>query len=371
MNVLVLRNTLTPVADIIRQHGDNVVEHSELIDLEILKKNNIEFVVSHGYRHIIKPPIVNFMRNRIINLHISLLPWNRGADPNLWSFLENTPKGITIHYLDEGVDTGDIISQREFQFDIGKETLASTYRKLNNEMVELFQKTWPLIRGGGNLRKPQQNGGTNHRVSDKNYFKRLLVNGWDTPVSDILGKGSFYLRDVRVGDKETIRQWRNSTSVSKYMYTDNFITEEEHELWFQAIVKDPSCMNWIIVYNKEEVGLVNIYNIDQGNRRCCYASYIASQDLRGKGIGMLSEYYILKYLFEDLEFNKVCAEVFSFNKAGVNVHKSLGFQEEGLYRQHRMKNGQLLDVVALAMLKSEWDEKKIEIEKKLKIKGIL
>ena len=53
------------------------------------------------------------------------------------------------------------------------------------------------------------------------------------------------------------------------------------------------------------------------------------------------------------------------------MHKSFGFQEEGLYRQHRLKNCQFVDVVALAMLRSEWDEKKPYIEKKLKTKGIL
>jgi len=53
------------------------------------------------------------------------------------------------------------------------------------------------------------------------------------------------------------------------------------------------------------------------------------------------------------------------------VHKSLGFREEGLYRQHRKKNGQFEDVVALAILKSEWDEKKPQIEKKLRSKGVI
>jgi RimJ/RimL family protein N-acetyltransferase len=53
------------------------------------------------------------------------------------------------------------------------------------------------------------------------------------------------------------------------------------------------------------------------------------------------------------------------------MHKNFGFQEEGLYRQHRIKNGQFVDVVALGMLRSEWNEKKSQIEKTLKAKGIL
>ena len=189
MNVLVLRNTFTSVADIIRKHTDNVVENSELIDLEFLKRNKVEFIVSHGYRHIIKLPIVNFMRNRIINLHISLLPWNRGADPNLWSFLEDTPKGVTIHYLDEGVDTGDIITQRKVVFEHDGETLSTTYQRLQNEIIELFEEVWPQIRKLHYLGQKQEEIGSFHKLVDKKKYEHLLTEGWNTPVSDLIGKG--------------------------------------------------------------------------------------------------------------------------------------------------------------------------------------
>lgn len=191
-------------------------------------------------------------------------------------------------------------------------------------------------------------------------------------MSEIIGHSTFYLRPVRSDDREKIHRWRNSPDVSKYMYSDHLITEEEHSRWFDGIMRDQNSRKyWIIVYNKEEIGLVNITDIDKVNKRCCYASYIAGQNLRGKGVGATAEYYILRYFFDDLGFNKICAEVFSFNKAGINVHKSLGFQEEGLYRQHRIKDGQFVDVVALAMLRSDWDAQKPQIEKKLHMKGIL
>ena len=190
-------------------------------------------------------------------------------------------------------------------------------------------------------------------------------------MSEILGQGIFYLRPLRSDDRDMIYNWRNSPDVAKYMFSDHQISKEEHARWFDGAIKDPSRKYWVIVYNKEEVGLVNLADVDETNKRCCYASYIVREDLRNRSIGTLAEYYILKYFFEDLGFNKISAEVFTFNHAGINVHKSLGFQEEGLFRQHRIKNGKLLDVIALAMLRSEWDKQKTEIEKKLKAKGLL
>jgi UDP-4-amino-4,6-dideoxy-N-acetyl-beta-L-altrosamine N-acetyltransferase len=190
-------------------------------------------------------------------------------------------------------------------------------------------------------------------------------------MNEIIGQGIFYLRPVRLDDREKIYLWRNMPEVAKYMYTDHQITEEEHNLWFDAVQKGSGRKYWIIVYEKEEVGLVNLYDIDPLNRRCFWAFYIASKNVRGKGVGSIVEYHILKHVFEDLDYNKLCCEVLSSNHTVVDMHKNFGFQEEGLYRQHRIKNSQFVDVVALGMLRSEWNEKKSQIEKTLKAKGIL
>jgi UDP-4-amino-4,6-dideoxy-N-acetyl-beta-L-altrosamine N-acetyltransferase len=373
MKILYLGLHNEELASFLKEDGHQILEKESPIDVQFFKETRIDFVISYGYRHIIKPEVLHFMSGRVINLHVSYLPWNRGADPNLWSFLEDTPKGVTIHYVDEGIDTGDIINQKELFFEPESHTLATTYEQLQKEMIGLFKRTWPLIdiTGGGAPRLRQAMGGTMHRISDKRYFKRLLVKGWETPVSDILGKGRFYLRVVREEDKELIHSWRNSPNVAKYMYTDHRISEGEHERWFDAAIKDSSRKYWIIVYDNEAIGLANLYDMDSVNKRCFWAFYIASRKVRGKGVGSLVEYHILSYVFEDLGFNKLCCEVLSFNQSVIEMHKSFGFQQEGLYRQHRVKNGNYIDVVALAMLRREWDAHKPQIEMKLKAKEIL
>ena len=68
-------------------------------------------------------------------MHISYLPYNRGFYLNFWSFIDNTKKGVTIHYIDEGIDTGDIIFQKEV-FSNEK-----TYNKLKQEIEDFFIET--------------------------------------------------------------------------------------------------------------------------------------------------------------------------------------------------------------------------------------
>jgi methionyl-tRNA formyltransferase len=141
---------------------------------------NADFVISYGYRHIIRnKKELKRMDGRAINLHISYLPWNRGADPNLWSWIEGTPKGVSIHCLDAGVDTGDILCQALVPF-TGEETLASSYAKLQAAMQGLFMENWVLIRTGNCPRIAQQ-GGSLHRVKDK--ARIALPHGWNTKVS--------------------------------------------------------------------------------------------------------------------------------------------------------------------------------------------
>jgi methionyl-tRNA formyltransferase len=108
--------------------------------------------------------------DKIINLHISLLPYNRGSNPNVWSFLEDTPKGVTIHYIDEGIDTGDILFQKEIIFEEDNETLSSSYNKLNKEMQSFFIDNWEAIKEFHFSPMPQPNDGSIHSVED---FKRI------------------------------------------------------------------------------------------------------------------------------------------------------------------------------------------------------
>lgn len=170
----------------IELYGDEVIQTIEPLTDEILE--GIDFIISYGYRHIIKKPILDKFKGRAINLHIGYLPWNRGADPNLWSFLEDTPKGVTIHYLDEGIDTGDIIARGFIDYD-DNDTLRTTYQKLSEKIETLFREYWLLIRIVRAKSLPQL---TYHRSSDKNKYKHLLTKGWDTEVKDILGKGREY-----------------------------------------------------------------------------------------------------------------------------------------------------------------------------------
>lgn len=182
---------LSPYSNIIKNNvdfdSDDVSATSEKIETSSLSAAHFQMAISFGYRHIIPQSILDMFPLGCINLHISYLPWNKGADPNLWSFLEDTPKGVTIHYMDKGVDTGDILLQEEFYFNDG-ETLRTTYNFLNDKIIRLFSANWNSIRSQKIISYPQNAAGTMHRAKDKEKYSFLLKEGWDTKIDVIRGR---------------------------------------------------------------------------------------------------------------------------------------------------------------------------------------
>jgi UDP-4-amino-4,6-dideoxy-N-acetyl-beta-L-altrosamine N-acetyltransferase len=173
------------------------------------------------------------------------------------------------------------------------------------------------------------------------------------------------LVDVKEHDLELIRNWRNSEEVSRYMYTSNQITSEQQLAWFSKIQNDPTQKYWLIEYDNIKLGLVSIYNIKQDFKHCSWAFYLGNTEVRGAGIGSKVEYTILNYVFETMKFNKLMCEVFSFNEKVIQMHKKFGFQQEGFFREHILKDGKYFDVVALAILKSQWDLSKGKIKESI------
>jgi len=132
-----------------------------------------------------------------VNLHGGLLPWNRGPNPNLWSWIDDTPKGVTIHEVDAGIDTGRIIAQQELFMKAESETLQSSYDKVVSALVGLFERHWPQIRAGIYDLKRQSGNGTHHKLRDQAPFQTVLENNLEMSIPNLRGLIRPYLSRSR------------------------------------------------------------------------------------------------------------------------------------------------------------------------------
>lgn len=191
MKILFLGYEKNPVIDFLKRMGDEVVQTTEGISLEEISRIGPEAILSYGYRHIIKPGVIEYASglvvSGIVNLHIAHLPWNRGADPNFWSWLEHTPKGYSIHYIDAGIDSGNLLVQREAEFS-ENETLATSYAKLRQGIENLFMENWEGIKRGLVIAREQEGKGTMHYVKDLDKYRFLFPDAESPKFSEVLGK---------------------------------------------------------------------------------------------------------------------------------------------------------------------------------------
>lgn len=178
-------------------------------------------------------------------------------------------------------------------------------------------------------------------------------------------------RPMQYEDKETVLLWRNLPHIRRCMLTGHVITAEEHDAWFDRILCNPRYRHWIIRCANEDVGLLNLYDIDACNRRCYWGFYIAGSNVRGKNVGMFAEYFVLQYVFQELQFNKLCCETLDFNLGVVRLHEAFGFRHEGRLRQHILGDDGIHDVICMGILKSEWEKRQPRFEKIFKSKGLI
>ena len=134
--------------------------------LDAIRRLQPDLGVSVLFGYILRPALLAFFPRGIVNLHPSLLPFNRGACPNVWPIVDDTPAGVTLHYVDATIDTGDIIAQQPVEVE-PVDTAGTLYRKLEEASLDLFRRAWPRLRSGDAARAPQSaQAGTSHRLRD-------------------------------------------------------------------------------------------------------------------------------------------------------------------------------------------------------------
>jgi methionyl-tRNA formyltransferase len=174
-----------------RTFGDNVITRTSKFDTNYLKEEKIDFIVSDRTQFLLGKEIIDFLPKRIINLHPSFLPWGRGYYPNFFSIALGFPHGVSIHFIDEGIDSGDLIAQTRINFS-PTDTFRETYYRLRNHMISLFKTVWPELRLGKleGFSQDLKLGNIFYK-KDLEKFTNDLSHGWDTKISNYLHPHSF------------------------------------------------------------------------------------------------------------------------------------------------------------------------------------
>jgi UDP-4-amino-4,6-dideoxy-N-acetyl-beta-L-altrosamine N-acetyltransferase len=166
----------------------------------------------------------------------------------------------------------------------------------------------------------------------------------------------YKIRKMMELDLEQVLLWRNSDKIRASMYTDQVITWKQHTAWFEHIQQNHSAVFLIFECDDVPSGVVSFVQLDQRNSKCNWGFYLGREDLP-KGSGTTMGRLGLKYAFEELNMRKVCGEAFAFNIASIKLHEKLGFQTEGKYKEHILKNENYEDIVLFGLLKKDFESR--------------
>jgi methionyl-tRNA formyltransferase len=141
-----------------------------------------DFLFSCYYRHMLKKPLLELPRRGALNLHGSLLPRYRGRVPVNWVLVHGeTETGVTLHYMEEKADRGDIVAQEAVPI-ASDDTAYTLFAKITAAAVAVMRRAYPELRAGRAPRIPQDH-------SRASYFGgRTPEDGridWHRPAQEI------------------------------------------------------------------------------------------------------------------------------------------------------------------------------------------
>lgn len=152
---------------------DSVIDRYSGTDIEVQNPNSInsnliskvksinpDIIFSIYYRKILPKSLLRIPRLGCVNIHPSLLPKYRGPVPTAWA-IQNGEKrfGITIHYMDDGIDTGDILVQKAFPI-LENETGYELYKRAMELGANLLKQNFKKIISKKLMPFPQKGSGS-------------------------------------------------------------------------------------------------------------------------------------------------------------------------------------------------------------------
>lgn len=149
---------MPPVKELAVENNIDVYQPIKARDEEFIKtikEINPDIIVVVAFGQILPKELIDIPKYGCINVHVSLLPKYRGAAPINWVIINGEEKtGVTTMYMDEGLDTGDMILTKEFKLD-DKITAGELHDKMMVEGAEVLKETMDLIEEGKAPRTPQ------------------------------------------------------------------------------------------------------------------------------------------------------------------------------------------------------------------------
>lgn len=210
-------------------------EYQEILDLEP------DIIITCAYGQIIPEIILNAPKYGCINVHASLLPKLRGGAPIHKAIIYGYDKtGITIMYMDKGMDTGDMISKVEVAIE-DNDTTETLHNKLQKVAVPLLMDTLPSIIAGTNKREKQNNDEATYAYNVSREEEHVDFNSTSKEIFNKIRGLNSWPGAYAILDDKNVKLWMCKINDKVYDKTPGTIVNLSKE-GMEVVTKDGSIL---------------------------------------------------------------------------------------------------------------------------------
>jgi RimJ/RimL family protein N-acetyltransferase len=135
---------------------------------------------------------------------------------------------------------------------------------------------------------------------------------------------------------------------------------EDEEKWYQSLDANSSKEYDFAIEAKDNgayLGGCGVHGIDPKNRLAMVGLFLGKEHC-GQGYGTDVLRVLVDFCFKEINLNRIQLGVFSFNKRAIRCYEKVGFRTEGVLRQEIYRQGKYHDTILMALLRSEWEQRK-------------
>lgn len=159
------------------------------------------------------------------------------------------------------------------------------------------------------------------------------------------------IRPLIEADLVTVLAWRNHPDVRHSMFSSAEIALDDHRRWFENSSRDPRRHLLVFEHRGVPSGFVS-FIVGSHPKVADWGFYTAPGAPRGTGRAMGQ--HALALAFDVLALHKVCGQALEHNERSIGFHRALGFQQEGLLREHHFDGQAYRAVICFGLLAHEW-----------------
>lgn len=166
------------------------------------------------------------------------------------------------------------------------------------------------------------------------------------------------LREYRKEDVKKAQEYVNDPEIKKLLNpgVPFLYTFEDEQRWFDSLSATKENYSFAIETLKDNryIGGCGVNSIDWKNSVALIGIFIGDKDYLGKGYGTDAMKTLIKFIFDQMNLNKIKLQVFSFNERAIKSYQKCGFKKEGILRSEIFRDGKYYDEIVMGLLRDEY-----------------